>query len=127
MSAASLPAPTPRTATSPTPLRALRAAASTASRSSSTVPTAPPTAPAAGIEVEETAVGDRYVIEAMRRIGAGIGGEQSGHVILADCSTTGDGLITALRLLGRMASTGKPLSELAAAVERYPQVLVNVA
>jgi len=81
---------------------------------------------AAGIEVEETAVGDRYVIEAMRRIGAGIGGEQSGHVILADCSTTGDGLITALRLLGRMASTGKPLSELAAVVEHYPQVLVNV-
>jgi len=81
---------------------------------------------AAGIDVEETAVGDRYVIEAMRRTGAGIGGEQSGHVILADCSTTGDGLITALRLLGRMAATGKPLSELAAIVERYPQVLVNV-
>ncbi len=80
----------------------------------------------AGIEVVETAVGDRYVIEAMRRHGAAIGGEQSGHVILADCSTTGDGLITALRLLGRMASTGQPLAELAAVVERYPQVLVNV-
>ena len=81
----------------------------------------------AGIDLVETAVGDRYVIEAMRRRGAGIGGEQSGHVILADCSTTGDGLITGLRLLGRMASTGRPLSDLAGVVERYPQVLVNVA
>ena len=80
----------------------------------------------AGIDLVETAVGDRYVIEAMRRHGAGIGGEQSGHVILADCSTTGDGLITGLRLLGRMASSGSPLADLAKAVERYPQVLVNV-
>jgi phosphoglucosamine mutase len=80
----------------------------------------------AGIDLVETAVGDRYVIEAMRRHGIEIGGEQSGHVILADCSTTGDGLITGLRLAGRMASTGKPLEELAAIVERYPQVLVNV-
>jgi phosphoglucosamine mutase len=82
---------------------------------------------AAGIGLVETAVGDRYVIEAMRRHGAGIGGEQSGHVILSDCSTTGDGLITGLRLLARMAATGRPLSELARVVERYPQVLVNVA
>ena len=81
---------------------------------------------AAGIGLVETAVGDRYVIEAMRRHGAGIGGEQSGHVILADCSTTGDGLITGLRLLARMASAGRPLSDLARVVERYPQVLVNV-
>jgi len=80
----------------------------------------------AGIDLVETAVGDRYVIEAMRRHGAGIGGEQSGHVILADCSTTGDGLITGLRLLARMASTGRPLADLASIVERYPQVLVNV-
>ncbi|HMC07732.1 MAG TPA: phosphoglucosamine mutase, partial [Actinomycetota bacterium] len=81
---------------------------------------------AAGIDIVETAVGDRYVIEAMRRHGAEIGGEQSGHVILADCSTTGDGLITGLRLLGRMASTGRTLADLAKIVERYPQVLVNV-
>jgi phosphoglucosamine mutase len=80
----------------------------------------------AGIEIVETAVGDRYVIEAMRRHGAGIGGEQSGHVILAGCSTTGDGLITGLRLLGRMASTRQTLADLAKVVERYPQVLVNV-
>jgi phosphoglucosamine mutase len=80
----------------------------------------------AGIDIIETAVGDRYVIEAMRRHGAEIGGEQSGHVILADCSTTGDGLITGLRLLGRMASTGRELAELAKVVERYPQVLINV-
>lgn len=80
----------------------------------------------AGIDLVETAVGDRYVIEAMRRHAAGIGGEQSGHVILADCSTTGDGLITGLRLLARMATTGRSLAELAGVVERYPQVLVNV-
>lgn len=81
---------------------------------------------AAGIALVETSVGDRYVIEAMRRNGAEIGGEQSGHVILADCSTTGDGLITGLRLAARLVSTGRPLSELATVVERYPQVLVNV-
>lgn len=81
---------------------------------------------AAGIKLVETAVGDRYVIEAMRRDGAGIGGEQSGHVILADCSTTGDGLITGLRLLACMATSGRALAELATVVERYPQVLVNV-
>jgi len=81
---------------------------------------------AAGIDLIETAVGDRYVIEAMRRHGVEIGGEQSGHVILADCSTTGDGLITGLRLAGRVVSTGRPLSELATVVERFPQVLVNV-
>lgn len=80
----------------------------------------------AGIDLVETAVGDRYVIEAMRRHGVEIGGEQSGHVILADCSTTGDGLITGLRLAGRMASTGRSLAELATVIERYPQVLVNV-
>jgi phosphoglucosamine mutase len=80
-----------------------------------------------GIKLIETPVGDRYVIEAMREHGAVIGGEQSGHVIFADHSTTGDGLITGLRLLARMASSGKPLSELASIVEKFPQVLVNVA
>jgi phosphoglucosamine mutase len=79
-----------------------------------------------GIKLVETPVGDRYVIEAMREHGAAIGGEQSGHVIFADHSTTGDGLITGLRLLARMASTGKPLSELATIVEKFPQVLLNV-
>lgn len=82
---------------------------------------------AAGIGLTETAVGDRYVIEAMRRDKVEIGGEQSGHVILASCSTTGDGLITGLRLLGRMASTGRSLADLARIVVPYPQVLVNVA
>lgn len=81
---------------------------------------------AMGVKVVETAVGDRYVIEAMREHGAVIGGEQSGHVVLLDYSTTGDGLITGLRLLGRMASTGRRLSELAQVVRRFPQVLLNV-
>jgi phosphoglucosamine mutase len=81
---------------------------------------------AAGIELAETPVGDRYVLEAMRAAGASIGGEQSGHVIFSDFSTTGDGLITGLRLAGLMVSSGRKLSELAAVVEKFPQVLVNV-
>lgn len=81
---------------------------------------------ARGIQIVETAVGDRYVIEAMRERGAAIGGEQSGHVIFLDYGTTGDGLVTGLRLLARMASSGKHLSELASIVERFPQVLLNV-
>ncbi|NHC14971.1 phosphoglucosamine mutase [Motilibacter deserti] len=79
-----------------------------------------------GIAVVETKVGDRYVLEAMREGGYALGGEQSGHVVLLDHATTGDGLLTALYLLGRMAQTGKPLAELAAVMERLPQVLVNV-
>ncbi len=82
---------------------------------------------ALGIGVIETPVGDRYVIEAMRAHGAVIGGEQSGHVIFGEYSTTGDGLLTGLRLLGRMVSSGKTLSELARIVERFPQVLIDVA
>lgn len=78
------------------------------------------------IRIVEVPVGDRYVIEAMRDHGAVIGGEQSGHVIFTDYSTTGDGLISALRLLARMASTGKSLSELGGVVEKFPQVLLNV-
>jgi phosphoglucosamine mutase len=66
------------------------------------------------------------VIEAMRRHGAALGGEQSGHVIFGEHGTTGDGLLTGLRVLRRMASSGRPLSELAAVVTRAPQVLVNV-
>jgi phosphoglucosamine mutase len=81
---------------------------------------------AAGIELVETPVGDRYVLEKMRETGAAIGGEQSGHVIFSKFSTTGDGLITGLRLAGLMVSSGRKLSELAAVVEKFPQVLVNV-
>lgn len=80
-----------------------------------------------GVDVVETAVGDRYVLEAMRAGGFTLGGEQSGHVILLDHATTGDGLLTALHLLGRMAQTGRPLAELAGVMTRLPQVLVNVA
>jgi phosphoglucosamine mutase len=82
---------------------------------------------AAGINVVETAVGDRYVLEAMKAGGYSLGGEQSGHVVMLDYETTGDGVLTALHLLARMAQTGKPLHELAAIVNRLPQVLVNVS
>jgi phosphoglucosamine mutase len=80
----------------------------------------------AGIEVVETAVGDRYVLEAMLERGIGMGGEQSGHLIFLDRHTTGDGILTALRLMGVVASSGKPLSELASVAPRLPQVLLNV-
>jgi phosphoglucosamine mutase len=79
-----------------------------------------------GIEVVETAVGDRYVLEAMRARGIALGGEQSGHVILADHATTGDGVLTAISVLSAMALTGRPLAELATVMERLPQVLLNV-
>ncbi|HEX2178811.1 MAG TPA: phosphoglucosamine mutase, partial [Actinomycetota bacterium] len=81
---------------------------------------------AAQIDLVETPVGDRYVLEAMRTRSASIGGEQSGHVIFSRFSTTGDGLITGLRLAGRIASSGRKLSELARVVERFPQVLLNI-
>ena len=80
----------------------------------------------AGIEVVEVPVGDRYVLEAMRKGQFVLGGEQSGHLILLDHATTGDGLLTALQLLAVMARTGRPLHELAQVMTRYPQVLVNV-
>ncbi len=79
-----------------------------------------------GVRVVETAVGDRYVLEAMKAGGFSLGGEQSGHVILLDHATTGDGVLTALHVLGRAAATGKPLGELAAVMTRQPQVLVNI-
>ena len=79
-----------------------------------------------GIAVVQTAVGDRYVLESMRAEGYTLGGEQSGHVILAAHSTTGDGVLAALQVLARMASTGKSLAELAAVMTRLPQVLINV-
>ncbi len=78
-----------------------------------------------GIEVIETTVGDRYVLEAMRTSRAVVGGEQSGHVLLED-RATGDGLRTALRLMEVMASTGKELRELRSVMTAYPQVLENV-
>ena len=80
----------------------------------------------AGIELVETSVGDRYVLEAMRERGIVMGGEQSGHLIFLDRHTTGDGILTALTLLSVVASSGKPLSELAAVAPRAPQVLINV-
>ena len=81
---------------------------------------------AAGIKVLTTAVGDRYVLEALTGHGLSLGGEQSGHVIFTDAATTGDGLLTALRLMSRMVVAGRSLAELAAVVERLPQVMVNV-
>ncbi len=79
-----------------------------------------------GIPYEVTPVGDRHVAEAMRRSGASLGGEQSGHVILSEYATTGDGLVTALAVLDLMTRSGKPLSELARVMEQYPQSLINV-
>jgi phosphoglucosamine mutase len=76
--------------------------------------------------LERTAVGDRYVVERMRAGGFNLGGEQSGHVIFLDYNTTGDGILSALRLLEVILLQGKPLSELAAIMERYPQHLINV-
>ena len=80
-----------------------------------------------GINVITTAVGDRYVLEEMRAQGYALGGEQSGHVVVLDRATTGDGVLTALALLDRMAETGSSLKDLAAVMTRLPQVLINVA
>lgn len=80
----------------------------------------------AGIRVLQTRVGDRYVLETMLASGARLGGEQSGHIIFLDHNTTGDGLITALQLLSVMVDTGKSLSQLAAQMQEFPQVLENV-
>ena len=80
----------------------------------------------AGIAVVQTAVGDRYVLEAMRAGGFSLGGEQSGHLVLSEHATTGDGLLTGLQVLGRMAATGRSLAELAGIVQTLPQVLLNV-
>jgi phosphoglucosamine mutase len=79
-----------------------------------------------GIEVVETKVGDRYVLEAMRDQGLNLGGEQSGHLIDLDHATTGDGLLSAVRLLSIVRSTGTSLRELSHVMTRLPQVLVNV-
>jgi phosphoglucosamine mutase len=79
-----------------------------------------------GIRLETTAVGDRYVLETMNKHGYSLGGEQSGHVIMSEFATTGDGLLTGLHLVAEMARTGKTLAELASVMTVYPQVLVNV-
>ncbi|MCW2719278.1 MAG: phosphoglucosamine mutase [Pseudonocardia sp.] len=80
----------------------------------------------AGITLRTTQVGDRYVLEELRSGGFSLGGEQSGHVVMPRHSTTGDGLLTALRLMARMAATGSSLAELASVVTPLPQVLLNV-
>jgi phosphoglucosamine mutase len=79
-----------------------------------------------GITVHQTAVGDRYVLEAMRDGGFTLGGEQSGHIIMSDHATTGDGILTALQVLQRMVRTGSSLRDLASVMTTLPQVLVNV-
>jgi phosphoglucosamine mutase len=81
---------------------------------------------AEGIMVRTTAVGDRYVLEELREGGFSLGGEQSGHVVMPRYSTTGDGLLTAMQLMARMAATGRSLAELAAILTPLPQVLRNV-
>ena len=80
-----------------------------------------------GIEVFTSKVGDRYVLEMMREKNAFLGGEQSGHMIFLEHNTTGDGIVSALQVLQVMLEKGKKLSELVAGIERYPQVLINVA
>ncbi|MFH8725398.1 phosphoglucosamine mutase [Streptomyces termitum] len=79
-----------------------------------------------GLTLVQTAVGDRYVLESMKEHGFALGGEQSGHVIVLDHATTGDGTLTGLMLAARVAATGKSLAELAAVMERLPQILINV-
>jgi phosphoglucosamine mutase len=80
----------------------------------------------AGIRLERTAVGDRYVVQRMREGGFNFGGEQSGHLVFLDHATTGDGLVAALQVLNVMQGRQRPLSELAQVMQRLPQVLVNL-
>lgn len=79
-----------------------------------------------GIDVVETAVGDRYVLERLNADGYSLGGEQSGHVIMSEFATTGDGILTGLHIAAEIVRSGKPLAELAQCMTVYPQVLVNV-
>lgn len=81
---------------------------------------------AVGMKAAKTAVGDRYVMEEMRRGGFNLGGEQSGHVIFLDYNTTGDGMLTAIHLVDTMVKSGRPLSVLKQIMRKYPQTLVNV-
>jgi phosphoglucosamine mutase len=80
----------------------------------------------AGVRIVKTQVGDRYVLEEMLKVGANIGGEQSGHLLFLDHSGTGDGIVSALHLLAVMRETGQPLSTLASCMTKFPQTLVNV-
>ncbi|HJX85277.1 MAG TPA: phosphoglucosamine mutase, partial [Candidatus Angelobacter sp.] len=80
----------------------------------------------AGIKMLRASVGDKYVLDEMKKSGAVLGGEQSGHIILSRESTTGDGLLTAIHVLGIMARSGKPLSQLVAGMKVLPQVIKNV-
>jgi phosphoglucosamine mutase len=80
----------------------------------------------AGIRLVETKVGDRYVLEELRASGLALGGEQSGHIVMPAHATTGDGVLTGLHLMSRMAATGRSLAELASVVVKLPQVLINV-
>jgi phosphoglucosamine mutase len=79
-----------------------------------------------GLTLERTKVGDRYVLEAMREKGFNVGGEQSGHIILSDFTTTGDGLVAALQLLGVLKQKGVPVSEICARFQKVPQLLRSV-
>ena len=81
---------------------------------------------AAGVTVRTTSVGDRYVLEELRSGEYSLGGEQSGHIVLPALATTGDGMVTGLRLMSRMAQTGSSLAALASAMQTLPQVLINV-
>ena len=79
-----------------------------------------------GLSLARTAVGDRYVVDHMRKHGFNVGGEQSGHIVLSDFTTTGDGLVSALQVLAVVVATGKPVSEVCQRFERLPQILRNV-
>jgi phosphoglucosamine mutase len=79
-----------------------------------------------GITVQRASVGDRYVLEAMKAGGFILGGEQSGHIVMLEHATTGDGVLTALHLMNRMATSGQSLAQLASVMTRLPQVLINV-
>jgi phosphoglucosamine mutase len=80
----------------------------------------------AGVKVKQAKVGDRYVLEEMKAGGFILGGEQSGHVVMLEHATTGDGVLTALHLMSRMATSGQSLAQLASVMTRLPQVLINV-
>ena len=79
-----------------------------------------------GIELERTNVGDRYVVEHMRQHGFNLGGEQSGHMVMSDFGTTGDGLVAALQVLAVLKQTERPISDLCRVFEPVPQILENV-
>jgi phosphoglucosamine mutase len=79
-----------------------------------------------GLALERTQVGDRYVVEKMRADGYNLGGEQSGHIVMSDFATTGDGLLASLQVLSAMVETGRPLSELGNVFAPAPQKLINI-